>query len=152
MNKPTAKTAVSKEHCAFRFFCILGRPVLGYLQRADPFDQRAFERVPADRKIGKTHPSGPTQTDRHGLVDPFRAQMWERDGSARTSERSAHASARASPCPAQPHLAAALHRPIFSTAVLATLCCRFGLVPRAISGELMSFLAVCAGLECLAPR
>jgi hypothetical protein len=53
--------------------------------RADPFDQRAFERVRADRKMGKIHPSGPTQSDRRGPVDPFPAQMWEGDGSARTA-------------------------------------------------------------------
>jgi hypothetical protein len=69
---------------------------LGHLQRADPFDQRVFERVRADRKMGKTHPSGPTQTDRRGPVDSFQAKMWERDRSAQTTERSAHASARAS--------------------------------------------------------
>jgi hypothetical protein len=89
---------------------------LRHLQWADPFNQRSSERVRMDRKIRKTRPSGPTQMDRRGPVDPFPAQMWERDGSARISERFAHTSGRASSCPAWPHLAAALPRPVFFTA------------------------------------
>jgi hypothetical protein len=63
------------------------RRLLGHLQRANPFDPRASERVRVDRKMGKSHPSSPTQIDRCGPADPFLAQMWERIGSARTSAR-----------------------------------------------------------------
>jgi hypothetical protein len=53
---------------------------LGHLQRADANDHPASERVRADRKMGKSHPSGPTQTAKGGPADPFPAQMWERNG------------------------------------------------------------------------
>jgi hypothetical protein len=64
----------------------------------------------------KKPPIGLIQIDRHNPTNPFSAQIWERNGSARTGERSAHASARAICCPPLAHLAATLRRPVFSTA------------------------------------
>jgi hypothetical protein len=98
--------------------------------------------------MGKSQLIGPTQTDRGGSADPFLAYMWERDGSARTTERSAHASARASSCPADPTWQPDCVKPSFPPLVLTSLRHRFGLVQRVVNGAFMPLLAVCAGHQC----
>jgi hypothetical protein len=50
------------DHWICTLFYVLLSDV-GHLQRADPFDHPASERVRADRKMGKSQPSGPTQID-----------------------------------------------------------------------------------------
>jgi hypothetical protein len=118
---------------------------------ADQFDQYASECV---HGIGKSR-KRTQRVDTNGQTRSSRSipgSNMERDGSARTTERSAHASARVSSCPTRPHMAAVLPRPVLSTAVLATLRRRFGLVPHVVSLELMPLLAICVGLQCPTPR
>jgi hypothetical protein len=101
---------------------------LEHLQRTDANDHPASERVCTDRIMGKSQPSGPTQIDRGGPTDPFLAQMWERDGSARTCKRSAHASVCAFSCLANPAWQPDCVEPSSPPLVLASLHRRFGLV------------------------